>query len=258
MKTMRDFVADARLHRALDEVEAWFGYEFKAAPMPLAHRKRAKCTMHMHPLTNECELLFIEDEPQSQALYCHELNHAVMWILGGPCGCYSKPIPFQTLLDFEPVYLSWGLIQHLPLWELTREMGFDEREDYLQMLQNMIDMILQHRLYLDAPSELRTPFQSVALAFGLAAPATPETRVQIRTIASEKIPQALELADAILSDFEKLPLLSEPGCQTALVRLFEIIKPRIERLQLSFLDRISPNFRSRILEAARQGGKPDQ
>lgn len=250
MLMMRDFITDPRLDKALDEVEDWFGYKFKAAPMPLSHRERAKCTLHMHPLTNECELLFIENEVYSQALYCHELNHAVMWILGGPCECRSEPIPFRELLNFEPIYLSWNLVTHLPLWGLTRDMGFDESKDYLLLLQNMIDMISQHRLYLDAPSELRIPFQSVALAFGLAAPATPETRALLRTAAAERIPQALESADAILLDFEKLSLLSEPGCQTALIRLFEITKPRIERLQLSFLDRTFPNFRSRILEAA--------
>lgn len=251
MLMMRDFITDPRLAKALDEVENWFGYPFKAAPMPLSHRKRAKCTMYLHPLTNECELLFIEAEPQSQAMYCHELNHAVMWILGAPCGCRSAPIPFQDLLEFEPIYLSWNLVTHLPLWELTRDIGFDESEDYRLLLQNMIDMIVQHRLYLDAPSDLKIPFQSVALAFGLAAPAAPELHTQIRTTAAEMIPQALESADAILSDFEKLSLLSEPGCQAALIRLFEIIRLRIERLQFSFLDRTSPNFRSRILEAAK-------
>lgn len=251
MLMMRDFITDQRLHKALDEVEAWFGYEFTAAPMPLSHRERAKCTMHMHPRTNECQLLFIEDEPQSQACYCHELGHVVMWILGAPCTCYSKPIAFSDLLNYEPIYLSWNLLQHIPLWELTRDIGFDESEGYQQLLQNMIDMISQHRFYLDAPSELRTPFQSVALAFGLAAPSTQEIHVQIRTVAEERIPPALELADAILSDFEKLSLLSEQGFQAALIRLFDIIKPPITHLQLSFLDRIDPSFRSRILEAAK-------
>ena len=163
MLMMRDFISDQRLHRALDAVEAWFGYQFRAAPMPLSHRQRAKCTLHMHPITNQCELLFIENEPQSQACYCHELNHVVMWILGEPCECRSEPIPFTELLKFEPIYLAWSLVQHIPLWALTSDMHFDENGDYYNLLQNMIGLISQHRLYPDAPAELRTNLQSVAL-----------------------------------------------------------------------------------------------
>lgn len=251
MKTMRRFVTDARLHRALDEVEAWAGYEIKAAPMPHHHRRKSRCTMHISPYSNEFELLFIPEEPQSQATYCHELNHAVLWIAGGPCECNSTPIPFRELLEFEPIYLAWNLVTHLPLWELTRDMGFDESEDYLPLVQGMIDMVSQNRLYFDAPPELMIPLQSVALAFALAAPGTREKRAQIRTVATEMTPQALESANAILSDFEKLSLLSEQGCQAALGQLFGIIKPPIERLQFSFLDRTDPNFRSRILEVAK-------
>ncbi len=251
MKMMRHFITDNRLHRALDEVESWYGYEIKAAPMPLSHRNDSRCTMHLHPLTNECELLFIEEAPQGQATYCHELNHSVMWILGGPCTCHTWPVPFTVLLkEHEPFKLSWQLVQHLPLWELTREMGFDEREANLPFMESMLRIVLQNKLYSSAPSELRTSFQAVALAFGLASPATPEILVRIRKAAAERTPQALVLADAILSDFENSFLLSEKGCQAALVRVFDIIKPPIEHLQLLFLDRTCPNFRSRILKAA--------
>lgn len=248
MKMMRDFITDKRLHRALDEVESWWGHKFKAAPMPFPHRHHSKCGMHMHPVTNECELLFIENEPQSQATYCHELNHAVMWILGGPATCYTVPIPFQYLLkQHEPFSLSWSLVQHLPLWELTREMGFDEIDDHLPFMEKVFHKVLQDQVYRDAPFEIRPSFQAVFLAYGLAAPATPATHNKIRTAATKTMPQALELAETILLDFEKLSLLSEAGCQAALGQLFDMIKPPIERLQLSFLERTCPSFRSRIL-----------
>jgi hypothetical protein len=157
----------------------------------------------------------------------------------------------DLLKGHEPFKLSWQLIQHLPLWGLTREMGFDETTDNLPFVEGMLQKVSQNQLYRDAPPELMTPFQAVALAFGLASPATTEIRAQIRTAATETMPQSLELADAILSDFEKLSLLSEPECQAALVQLLEIIKPPIKNLRFAFLDKICPNFRSRILEAAK-------
>ena len=72
MKTMRQFITDDRLHRALDEVEAWLGYKIKAVPMPEHHRRFAKAGMQLSSDTNEFALWCIENEPQSQATYCHE------------------------------------------------------------------------------------------------------------------------------------------------------------------------------------------
>jgi len=252
MKLMRDFVTDGRLHKALDAVEAWLGYKIKAVPMPDDHRHRAVCGMGTSEITKEFELWCIEEKPQSQATYCHELAHAVVWISGGPTSYSIEPKERRTdLLYFESIDRSWQLIQHIPVWELTREMGFDESDDDSSYMESLAREIFHGQLRRGILFTPRTPHQAIDLAFWLSRPAMPEVRARVRKIAGEMLPQALELADTMLLNIGKRSLLSVPECEAALNYLLDIIKVPRESLTISSLDRTYPNFSSRVLAAIR-------
>jgi len=247
MKTMRGFVTDDRLHRALDEVESWLGCEIKAVPMPEYHRRYATVGMSFSK-TNGCELWYIEDEPPSQAACCHELAHAVRWIDGDPTFCSIHSTPLGKAPS-PPVKQAWTLVQHIPVWHLVKEMGFDESEEQNQFMENLIQEVSQNSLYCDEPPDLMIPFQAVALAHGLSRPATPEKLDSLRNAAKDRIPKALELADAIVLAFKKQPQLSPKEFLDALTDLLCLIRTPTESLQPSFLSNTCPNFRLRILAA---------
>jgi hypothetical protein len=243
MKTMRGFVTDDRLHRALDEVEA--------IPMPYHHRQNAVCGMGINGKTKKFELWYIEEEPQSQASYCHELVHAVVWIDGGPTTYRIEPRSYETSLQFPPFNQSWQLVQHIPVWQLIKEMGFDESASYLPLMERLAQIISQNQLYLDASPERIIPCQAIALVHGLLRPSTPEVRDKVRKAALKIIPQALELADAIIFNLGKRTLFSVSECEASLNYLLDIIKIPREILQILSLDRVCENFRLRILAAAK-------
>jgi len=249
MKIMRQFITDDRLHRALDEVEAWLGYEIKAVPMPERHRRYAIAGMSLSK-TNEFELWYIEDEPPpSQATCCHELMHVVRWIDGDPLNCSIRSIPLSKAPN-NPVRQAWALVQHIPVWHLVKEMGFDESEDHNSFMETLIQAILQNRLYCDEPPDRMIPFQIVALAGGLSRPATPEKLNCLRNAAKGMIPKALELADARVLAFEKQPQFSPQEFLGALTDLLRLIRTPTESLRASFLSNTCPNFRARILATA--------
>ncbi|MDL2210729.1 hypothetical protein LJC26_08000 [Desulfovibrio sp. OttesenSCG-928-O18] len=248
---MRHFVFDDRIHRALDEVESWLGYEIKAIPMPDCHRRDAICGMGKSSETKEFELWYIEEEPQSQASYFHELAHVIQWIDGDPSVCTIHSTPLG-LAPSEPVKKAWGLVQHIPVWRLVKEAGFDESETNNPCPEVLARLILRNELYACVPSEFITRFQAVELAFGLLCPAAPDRRSNLRGVAKRMIPEALELADEIVLSFEKQPQLSPQGSLTALVDLLHLLGVPTESLTVSFLSKTCPGFRSRILAVLNQ------
>jgi len=253
---MRQFVTDDRLYRALDEVEAWLSYEIKAVPMPERHRCYAAAGISLGK-TNEFELWYIEGEPQSQATYCHELMHVVRWIDGDPLVCRIHETSLGNAPS-EPVRKAWMLVQHIPIWHLVKEMGFDESEDHNQYMENLIRVTSQGQLYWDAPPELKTPFQAVALTCGLSRPATAEKLNCLRNAAKNMIPKALELADIRVLAYKKQPLFSPQEFLDALTDLLYLIRTPTESLQVSFLSNTCPNFRARILATASKKGNSSQ
>lgn len=260
MLTMRDFVLDPRLHNALDEVELWMGYALPANPMPLEIQEEARCRMRLNKETGLFELLFIEGEPQSQTVYWHELAHLILWINGAVIKYdYEDPIPLLYYAPPVRLFLDiiWKYMQHVPVHALVKELGYDEIPDYDPVATGVIALIRQNLFYpvvdvhpLGDPIKDRMRCQAGALAQCLALPMEEETRDALRKVAQETIPQSLELADAILSALGPQTLLGQQEyqeCISEICRLAEL--PRAYR-QFLFLNKISPNFRSRILEVA--------
>ena len=174
----------------------------------------------------------------------------MQWIDGDPAVCtiYSTPL---ALAPSRAVRAAWSLVQHIPVWHLVKAMGFDESEAHNPIAEGQIRAIVsQDGFFHDAPPELMTPFQTVALAFGLSCPATPEIRANLRSAARDMIPEALELAETRVSAFERQPQLSSQGYLDALTDLLCLIKTPTESLRVSFLSNTCPNFRTRILAAA--------
>jgi hypothetical protein len=260
MKIMRDFVTDVRLHRALDEVESWLGYEIKAIPMPEWKRIEARCTMNFDVITKKFELWYIEDEPQSQSVYCHELAHAVL-LINGQVVKYDFIDPIPMILMTIPInhFLDqiWKYMQHIPVFIFVKELYYDEVHDYAPVVAGLIGLIRQNQLFnvMNVPSfdplkdQMRC--QVGALVQGLALPMAEETRDDLRNIALERLPQSLELADAILSALGTRTLLGPQEYQEYLLEIYRIVGLPIGNLLFSFLDRTCLNFRSRILEAAK-------
>jgi hypothetical protein len=129
-------------------------------------------------------------------------------------------------------------------------MGFDESEIHNPAMERLTRLISHNEVYCDAPPELMTPFQAVALADGLLCPATPKIRDNLRNAARGMIPDALELAETRILAFERQPQLSPQEYLDALTDLLCLIGAPTESLRFSFLRKTCPNFRSRILVAA--------
>ena len=243
---MRNFITDDRLHRALDEVESWLDYKIKALPMPERHKQFATCGMGLCREAKEFKLWYIEGETQSQATYCHELTHIVQWINGNPSNCSIDSVSLGGNPN-SPEWKAWNLVQHIPVWHLVKEMGFDESETQNEYMDNLIQTVSQGRLYTDAPLYLITPLQAIALASGLSRPATPERHAHVRKVAAEKMPQSLELAEVITLGLKKYPQPTPQEFLGVLALLLNMIGVPTKNLKPLFLDKTCPNFRSRIL-----------
>lgn len=262
MWMMRNFVIDQKLHKALDTVESWIGYAVPAAPMPLQIQDGSRCRMHLNKQTGLYELLFIENEPQNQATYCHELAHLVIW-LNGAVTRYDILDPIPMVLWHQTPYIRhfletiWEYMQHVPTFELVKDLGYDEVPNYTSVTTGLIKLIRQNQLFpvIDAisfdPQQDQIRCQASALVQGLALPMAEETRCALRNIAEERLPQSLELADAILAALGPRSLLGPQEYLEYLLEIYHIAGlPRAD-LRPSFVDKTDPSFRSRILEAAK-------
>ena len=262
MLTMRDFIADQRLHKALDEVESWLGYAIPAFPMPTEIQNKSLCRMRLNKKTRVYELLFIEEEPQEQSTYCHELSHLVIW-LNGAVTRYEFLDPIPMALYHQTPYIRhfletiWEYMQHIPVFGLVKDLGYDEAPSYVPVAAGLIKLIHQGQLFPAVgafsfdPQQDQIRCQTSALVQGLALPMAGETRCALRTIAEERLPQALELADAILAALGPRSLLGPQEYLEYLLEIYHIAGlPRVD-LRPSFVDRTDPSFRSRILAVAK-------
>lgn len=262
MLMMRDFVVDKKLHKALDAVESWVGYAIPASPMPLQVQDVSLCRMHLNKQTGLYELLFIENEPQYQATYCHELAHLVIW-LNGAVICYDFLDPIHRVFGLQTPYLKhflrtiWDYMQHVPVFEFVKDFGYNEVPNYTSVTTGFIKLMLQDQLFpvIDAisfdPQQDQIRCQASALVQCLALPMAEETRDALKKVAQEKIPQSLELADAILSALGQRTLLGMQEYQEYLLEIYQIARLPRANLLFSFAYKADPNFRSRILEAAK-------
>ena len=262
MLIMRDFITDQRLHKALDEIESWLGYVVPAFPMPLEIQKKSLCRMRLNKETRLYELLFIKEESQNQATYCHELAHLVIW-LNGAVTRYDFLDPIPMALCHQTPYIRhfletiWEYMQHVPTFELVKDLGYDEGPSYAPVITDLIKLIRQGQLFpvIDAisfdPQQDQIRCQASALVQGLALPMAEETRCALRKIAAERLPQSLELADAILAALGPRSLLGPQEYLEYLLEIYHIAGlPRAD-LRPSFVDKTDPSFRSRILAVAK-------
>lgn len=260
METIRQFITDDRLHKILDHIEYWFGYTLSAVPMPLYYQEKARCSVHLNQQTNLFEMWYIKEEPQPQSVYCHELAHLVIFI-NGATNRYTFNDPVQLLFLTDPVRLFldqiWKYMQHVPVFALVKELGYDEIGDYDAVVAGLIGLLRHQQLFpvMDVPSldPLRDQMrcQAGALAQCLALPMAEETRAGLKTLAKEMLPQSFELADAILSGLGTRTLLGPQEYQEYLSEIYQISGLPKGNLQFSFLNRTCQNFRSRILEVAK-------
>ena len=258
--TMRNFVTDPRLHKALDEVESWVGYAISAVPTPLHYRERACCSMHQNQETGRFELWFIPEEHYEQSVYCHEMAHLILWINGAVTKYHftgQPPMVFFTPPIRHFSQIIWEYMQHVPVFSLVKELKYDEIPFYSPVVASFIELIRQNQFYpsMGVPSfdpvkdQMRC--QAGALTQCLALPMAEETRYALRNIALETMPRSLELADAMLSALGRRSLLGKQEYEEYLLEIYHIVElPRVG-LRPSFLNKIDLSFRSRILEAAK-------
>ena len=258
MLTMRDFISDSGLHKALDVVESWVGYTIPATPMPLQIQEVSRCRMHLNEDTGLFELLFIKEEPQSQAVYCHELSHLIVWINGAVIKYDFMP-PIPGVFFFPPVRFFneqiWSYMQHIPVFKLVEELGYDEIFDYTPVVESLISCIQQNLLFPDmdarsfAPGKEQVLCQAGEIVKHLSFPVAGETRDALRKAAREIIPQSLKLADTILSTLGPRTLLGPQEYQEYLSEIHRIAGLPRANLQFSFLNKTSLDFRSNIIKA---------
>ena len=202
MLTMRDFITDQRLHKALDEVESWMGYVIPAVPMPLQHQEYARGSMKFNEETGSFEFLYIANEPLNQAGCCHELAHLMLWINGAVIKYdYSLPIPaiFYTPTIRLFLHEIWLYMQHVPVFNFVKGLGYDEIPDYASHAPSLVALIRQNQFdpAMNVPSwdpeKDKVRCQAGVLVKHLALPMAEETRDALKKVAQEKIPQSLEL-----------------------------------------------------------------
>lgn len=256
---MRDFISDSRLHKALDEVESWLDYKIEAVPMPDYYRSDARWSMHLNQESRRFELWCIEGEPESQSIFCHELAHAVLFI-NGAVTKYTFIDPIPMVLFTPPIrhfsHTIWQYMQHVPIFAMVKELGYDEISDYAPVVESLLALIRQNELFpvMDVSSydplkdQLRC--QACALVQCLGLPMAEATRNVLRNTARDMIPRSLELADTMLSALGTRTLLDPQEYQEYLLEIYRIAELPRGNLLFSFLDRTSPNFRSRILKVA--------
>lgn len=257
MLMMRDFVIDPKLHKALDVVEDWMGYAIPAAHMSLQHQMDARASMKLNENTGLFELLYIDDEPLNQAGCCHELAHLIVWINGAVIK-YDFDCPFHPLLASDPVMLFlktiWKYMQHVPVFKFVHDFGYDEIPDYDTFVPSLITLMQQNQfnpaIWLPSwdPARDQVRCQAGYLVQHLALPITNEMRATLRNTAQEEVPQALELADAILSALGQRTLLGRQEYEEYLSEIYQMAWLPKSRIIPNFLRKTSPNFIPHILE----------
>jgi hypothetical protein len=245
MFLMRNLITDLKLFKILDMIEETLGYKIQAKIMPPEHRNLASCTMNIE--NNIFSLWFIDEALPLQQTLCHELIHIVLYFEGYPGFIITDPFWETWQYKTQIVTMLSNLVLHIEVWKITDMLGFREHDYY-----HLVDLLeaVENITLFDKPIDPRIilPGQAAYLAQGLLSPAKEEIKTKVRLAAMEKMPKALELADAICLVFDKYSPISPQSCVAALGDILDIIECPREILQPLFPPVVDMYYRNKLLD----------
>jgi hypothetical protein len=242
---MRQLITDPRLFKMLDEIESWLGRTIPKKPMPLAHRANALCTTYFSP-DEIFSFYYIPEESLSQTILCHELAHVVLMIEGGPMYRVTRFYPMIACFDYA-LNILLNLIPHIGVWKLVKTIGFDETANSRREYEELIEYVQSGNFLIEAHPDVLLQCRAIYLAHLLSAPCESEMRKSLRSAASRTMPTALESADSIRQALERLEPASQPSFAVVLQDILDMLGFPTGILQPSYLSKVDPCFRSRIL-----------
>jgi len=245
MFLMRNLITDAKLEKILDKIEETLGYKIQAKIMPAEHRELASCSINIE--NNIFSFWYIDEDIPIQQTLCHELIHIVLFLEGYPAFILNDPSWETWQYRTQIVSMLSNLVLHIEVWKITDALGFREHDyyhlyDLLAAVENLTLCVkaLDPRITLHG--------QAAYLAQGLLSPAEEGIKTKVRLAAMEKMPRALELADAICLVFDKYLPLSPQACVSALGDILDIIGCPREILLPVFPPVVDMYYRYKILD----------
>jgi hypothetical protein len=257
---VRDLISSPRLHKILDAVELKLGAKIGLETMNPERRRlitHTSCAIFEDRRENGFTLAYIPEKTPSDVMLCHEIAHVVLCVEGFPnLRIPEMLIKYPSL--FEMAHYIFNTLLHLEIWALGEQLGFSEAEQYdLDIRQKLIPNIESgyfNRLSINERC-LRVFYLLLA---SFLSPAPDCTKNLLQAVSDKNFPDiAAQVHVSCELCRSTLPLKPE-----AFPELFHEVLSRLrfDSKILSLKNNIlhpEPNFRTRILEVARQGGKLD-
>ncbi|MGR2856923.1 hypothetical protein FY046_12890 [Erwinia sp. 1181_3] len=241
---MKNLLTNERLIKLTEEIESRLGI-ISTGYMSDEHREVARCSM-AYVNQEGWRLLIDPNSALTEATACHELAHLILVIEGWPFFTVCPSIQRGTT-EYQTLRMLSNLALHPDVWEIVRQMGFNEIPDYKPGIDDLVSSIDARTLGQDVHPSLVASIRGAFIASALLGPLDEGYEKKIQLSACRNMPDALALANKVVEAFEKQKPLSPTKCADALLESFQILNLEPSLLTLQEVDAIDPNFRAMFI-----------